>query len=114
MQKRQDSSAFFTNNIGAENGDVVGQVMPWSNMTTHCHSSSSFWSCGTAAGTGTAGLPPVLSQEVNGSDDHVAARLGEDALCCCRSRSKKGWCWSALRPTSAGARVLVVSPHTAR
>jgi hypothetical protein len=46
MQNHQVLSSFRTNSTGAENGDVLGRMMPWASMSVHWRSSSSFCSCG--------------------------------------------------------------------
>ena len=35
MQKRQVPSAFLTSSTGAENGEVLGRMMPWDSIVAH-------------------------------------------------------------------------------
>jgi len=44
MQKRHVKSGLRTSNTGAENGDVLGRMIPYASIAAHCRSSSSFCS----------------------------------------------------------------------
>jgi hypothetical protein len=46
MQKRHDPSDFLTSRTSAKKGDVLGRMMPYSNIAAYCRSSSSFCSYG--------------------------------------------------------------------